>query len=109
MQEYKGKKFEPKIYCEFVKIFGEFQADYLNIGSESADLIERIIEAFKADNPKFKEKYFREQLNIVREAKRAQIEAQFPNAEESDGQPTEQKEIEDLEGIESEIYSESDE
>ena len=68
MREYKGQKFEPKIYTEFVKIFGNFKADYINIGSESADLIERIIEAFKADNPKFKEKYFREQIQIVREA-----------------------------------------
>jgi hypothetical protein len=75
MRTYKGKIFSPKTYVEFVKIIGNFEGNYINIGSEAADLIEHIIDAFKANNPKFKEKYFREQVQIIREQKRREIES----------------------------------
>lgn len=78
------------------------------MSSDSADLIERIIEACKAENPKFKEAFFRAKMQEFREVKERALETQ-PQIEESDGQPSEQKEIEDLEGIESEIYPESEE
>lgn len=73
--KHKTKTFKPEHFWLFAKMIGEFKADYLNIGSESADLIERIIDAFRSDSPKFKEEFFRAKMQEFFEEKRNEMKA----------------------------------
>lgn len=95
------RRFSQKHYIEIAKLLKSLNGKAQGCKIALCDVDEAFINLFSEDSNKFNKAKFLKALGYNR--------SDIEQAEESDGQPTEQKEFEDLEGIEQEIYQEPEE